>query len=82
MKTISMRDLQKRIKDCVEKSQDGYVVVTRRGEPAALLIGVKGQDWEDIVLQTSRSFWKLIQRRRSEKTVPLQEARKRLGGEK
>ena len=38
MKTVNARDLQKRIKECVDMSQRGQVVVTRRGKPAAVLV--------------------------------------------
>ena len=48
MKTISVRDLQKKIRESVRNAQDDRVVVTRNGEPAALLIGVEGQDWEEL----------------------------------
>ena len=79
MKTINVRDLQKRIKECVEASQKERVVVTRHGRPAAVLIGVEGRDWEDVFYQTSPAFWRLIERRRKGKTVPLAEMRRRLG---
>ncbi len=79
MKTISVRDLQKKIRRCVETAQKERVVITRRGRPAVLMIGVEGSDWEDIVYQTSPAFWKMIQARREEKPVSLQEMRKRLG---
>ena len=78
MKTINVRDLQKKIKECVTTSQTEKVVVTRHGQPAAILIGVEGQDWEDLLLETSPAFWKLIEARRGEKTIPLAKARKRL----
>ena len=40
MKTISVRDLQKNIKEIVDAAQRDRIVVTRRGEPAAVLLGV------------------------------------------
>ncbi len=64
MKTVSVRDLQKTIKKCVDAAQEERIVVTRNGKPAALLIGLEGQDWETVMLQTSPSFWKLIEKRR------------------
>ena len=79
MKTISVRDLQKGIRKTVEASQKDKVVVTRNGSPSALIIGVEGKDWESVVLQTSAPFWKMIEKRRGEKTISLSEARKRLG---
>jgi len=80
MKTISVRDLQQRIRECVQASQKDRVVVTKHGAPAAILIGVEGYDWEQLVLQTSPAFWKMIEQRRGERTVPLAEVRRRLHG--
>ncbi|MBI3319181.1 MAG: type II toxin-antitoxin system Phd/YefM family antitoxin [Candidatus Omnitrophica bacterium] len=42
MKTISVREFQKRIRNCVKASQKDRVVVTRHGAPTVLLIGVDG----------------------------------------
>ena len=77
MKTINVRELQKHVRGCVKASQRDRVVVTRHGIPTALIIGVEGIDWETLALQTNPSFWKMIEKRRSEKTVSL-EAMKRL----
>ena len=78
MKTVTARELQKRIKECVDMSQEDRVVITRRGKPAAVLLGVEGRDWEDLVLQTSPTFWKLIEERRKQPTISLTELRGRL----
>lgn len=78
MKTIAVRDLQKRVRESVEVAQREPVVVTRHGRPAAVLIGVEGQDWEDLVFQMSPDFWRMIQRRRKQKTIPMTEVRRRL----
>ncbi len=79
MKTVSVRDLQKTLRKRVAESQKERVIVTRRGHPAAVLIGVEGMDWESIVLGTDDSFWKMIQRRRRQKAAPLASVRRRLG---
>ncbi len=60
MKTISVRELQKCIKDCVDHSQKACVVVTRHGRPSAVLIGVEGKDWEQVVTQTAPELSKYI----------------------
>jgi prevent-host-death family protein len=78
MRTINVRDLQKRIRECVSAAQKEKIVITRHGRPAAIVIGVEGQDWEDIVLQTSPAFWRLIEARRKQETISLAEARLRL----
>ena len=76
MKTISVRGLQKHIRDCVDASQRSRVVVTRHGVPAALMIGVEGSDWETLALQTNPSFWRLIEQRRKDRPVSLDEMRR------
>ena len=78
MKTVTARDLQKKVKECVDTAQEERVVITRRGGPAAVLVGVEGKDWEDLVLQTSPAFWKLIEERRKQATISFKELRARI----
>ena len=78
MKTVSVRDLQKSVRQRVDESQRERVIVTRRGHPAAVLIGVEGLDWEQVLLQTDDSFWRMIHRRRRQKGTPLAVVRRRL----
>ena len=79
MKTINVRQLQKRIRGCVKAAQRDRVVVTRHGIPTALIIGVEGTDWDTLALQTNPSFWRMIQRRRSGKTISLEAMKKWAG---
>jgi len=78
MRTVSVRDLQLSIKECVQYAQKDRVVVTQHGEPSAVIIGVKGMDWESMVMETNKSFWKMIHKRRAQPTVSLEEARSHL----
>ena len=78
MRSITVRDLQKSVKDCVDSSQKERVVVTRHGRPAAVLVGVEGSDWEDLFYQTRSSFWRMIAELRKQKSLPLGEVIKRL----
>jgi len=78
MKTVSMKNLQKHLKKSLDAAQQHKVVITRKGKPAAILIGVEGEDWETVVLQTSAPFWKLIEKRRKQKTVLLREMKQAL----
>ena len=68
----------KKVKECVDWSQEDRVVITRHGKPSAVMVGVEGKDWEDLVLQTSSSFWKLIEERRKQPTISIKELRTRL----
>lgn len=81
MKTVTVRDLQKSVKKAVDSAQDDRVVVTRHGQPAAVLVGVEGQDWETVVLETSAELWKLIEDRRGEATVSREELERTLAGD-
>jgi prevent-host-death family protein len=78
MKTVTIRDLQKKIKDCVDEAQQDRIVITRRGKPAAVLVGVEGQEWENVILETNPTFWKLIQRRRKQSTLSLGQLKSQL----
>lgn len=75
---LTVQDLQKKVKQCVEEAQQGRVVITRRGRPAAVLVGVAAEDWDAVVLQTDPAFWKLIRGRRKQPTISLGQLRKRL----
>jgi prevent-host-death family protein len=78
MKTVNARDLQKKIKQCVDVSQQDRIVITCRGKPAAVMVGVEGKDWEEVALQTSSNFWKLVEERRNQPTISMKELRKRI----
>lgn len=78
MKTISVRELQKKVRECVDAAQSDRVVITRRGKPAAVLVGVEGAEWETVVLETNAAFWKLIEKRRKQRTISLTELKKRM----
>jgi len=78
MKTVPVRDLQKKLKQSIDEAQGDRVVITRRGKPTALLLGVEGKDWETVILETDPTFWKLIQQRRKEPTIPIKELKARL----
>lgn len=80
MKTIAVRELQKKIKETVADAQKDRVVITRQGKPAAVMVGVEGQDWESVVLETDPAFWKLISKRRKETTISFQELKTRING--
>ena len=78
VKTVTVRDLQKKVKQCVDDAQQDRVVVTRRGKPAAVLVGVEGAAWDAVVLQTDPAFWKMVRARRKQATLSLEQLRTRL----
>ncbi len=70
------------LESCVSRAQRERLVLTRKGKPVALLAGVKGLDPEQLELGSDDKFWKLITRRRKQKTINRPELEKRLGGGK
>lgn len=82
MKTVTVRDLQKKVKECVDDAQADRVIITRRGKPAAVLLGVEGQDWDAVVLETDPSFWRMVRARRKQPTISLARLKMRLRGSK
>jgi prevent-host-death family protein len=68
MKLIGIREARERLSAMVTQAQRERVVLTRHGRPAALLIGIEGEDLEDVVLKTSEQFWSELaeQRRRND----------------
>lgn len=78
MRVVSVSNFQKSVKACVDEAQEDRVIITRHGKPAAVLVGVEGEDWESVVLQTDPKFWKLIRRRRKQRTISLAELKRQL----
>ena len=45
------------------------MVISRKGKPVALVVGIEGLDREQIELGASDKFWKLIVKRRKQETL-------------
>ena len=54
---------------CVSDAQSERIIITRDGNPVALVVGVQGLDEEQVQLGSSDEFWELITQRRKEKTL-------------
>lgn len=79
MKTVALREAKQSLSGYVEHAQRERVLITKHGKPAALVIGVEGQDIEDVLLRQDPAFWKLVEERRRQRTVPLADVRRSLG---
>lgn len=78
MKIVAIREVKQTLSARVEESQQESVIITRHGKPVAVLVGVEGQDLEEVMLQCSPGFWEMIQTsRRSNKRQSLAELRRR-----
>ena len=71
MKTIGLE--KNSLDSCIDEAQQERVIVTRKGKPVALIIGI---DEEQLDLGRDDSFWKLIEERRNQDTVGREELQK------
>ena len=76
MKVISLDEAN--LEDCIRDAQQGRVVLTRKGKPVALLLGVTGLDLEQIELGHSDELWATLRQRRNQKTITRKELEERL----
>jgi prevent-host-death family protein len=80
MKVMGLREAKQSLSVCIEKAQKDRVLITRHGKPAAVVIGVAGQEMEDVILQMDPKFWEMIEERRTNSsTVSIEEVRARYG---
>ena len=78
MKTIKVEDTGLAAK-YVSQAQREAVVLTERGCPAVVLVGVRELDDEQIQLGLDDEFWKMIVARRKQPTISHEEMKRRLG---
>jgi hypothetical protein len=78
MKTIGLEHAT--LGTCIKDARRDRVVVTRKGKPVALVLGVEGLDEEQLQLGSSDKFWTLIEERRRQKAISRRELEKILDG--
>ncbi len=78
MKTVDIRETT--LDACVLDAQQDRVVVTRGGNPVALVVGIEGLDEEQARLGGSDEFWKLIAARREEPTMDRSALEQKMDG--
>ena len=76
MKVVGVQDTN--LEECLREARQQGVVLTKKGKPIALLVGVEGLDLEQIELGHSDEFWQLIRARRRQGTISRKELDKRL----
>ncbi len=64
MKFVGVREAQAQLSGIVDQSQRERIVLTRHGQPIAVLTGVQGKDLEAVLLDQDPEFRKLIEERR------------------
>jgi prevent-host-death family protein len=78
VKVVSINDVKSKLGDYCKQAQEQTVLITKRGRPLAVVIGVAGHDLEDLLTASDPSFWRLIEERRRQRTISNSEMRRRL----
>lgn len=71
MKLVAMHEAKAKLTEYVAVSQKDRVIITSHGKPVAVMVGVQGEDLEDLLTRTNPEFWEMIARVRGEVTIPL-----------
>jgi prevent-host-death family protein len=80
MTKTTEKELQLNLDSILTRVQSERLVISRRGKPCAVLVGIEGYDAEDLKLASSPDFWQMIKARRtSGKSLPLAELEARVG---
>lgn len=66
------------LENCVDEAQRGNILVTRDGQPVAIVVGVVGMDMEQIELGSSGRFWSFISERRRQPAISRRELERRV----
>lgn len=83
MKVVALGRAKNELSAYVDAAQHDRVLVTRHGKPAAIIIGVEGEEFEDLMTRSDPDFWRMIEsRRKASKTISSDEMRRRLGAPK
>ena len=78
MKKTTIEQFAQDLNGFVEAAQQEQVLITREGKPLALLVGVEGKDEEQLDLEASPEFWRMIEECRKGPTVKLKDVRAEL----
>ena len=78
MKVLAIREAKAGLSAALDEAQHERVLITRNGKPSAIVIGVEGHDYEDVLLMSNPRFWEMIEAsRRDPTTYTMAEIRKR-----
>lgn len=79
MKVVGLGKAKNSLSAYVDQAQKDRVLITRHGRPSALIIGVEGEDFEDLMTRSDPEFWQMTEeRRKTSKTITAEEMRRRL----
>jgi len=69
MRVLAMRDAKAGLSATLDEAQHDRVLITRNGKPSAIVIGVEGREFEDVLLMANPKFWQMIEASRRDPRV-------------
>jgi len=81
MKEIPVEDISADADGLAAKLRTGGTVLRHHGTPLALVLSLDLYDSEDMNYMRSPGFWKMIDERRKQATIPWEQAKQELFGE-
>lgn len=76
MKLVAMHEAKAKLSEYIAASQKDRVLITNHGRPAAIVIGVEGEELEDLMTRANPKFWEMIEEARKQPTISLAEAKR------
>ena len=64
MKETTIEGFSQNVATLLDQAQQERILVTRDGKPFAFVVGVANKDQEDLRLEASPEFWRMIEERR------------------
>ena len=78
MKEATIEQLTNDVSGILSAAQRERVLVTSDGRPVAVVVGIANKDAEDLQLETSPEFWRMIEQRRRASLVKLTDVESQL----
>jgi prevent-host-death family protein len=69
MKVLAIREAKAGLSATLDEAQHERVLITRNGKPSAIVIGVEGHDYEEVLLMANPRFWEMIEASRKDPTT-------------
>lgn len=73
MKEMTLERFTQDVQELLEDAQQERILITREGAPFAIVVGIADKDLEDLRLEGSPEFWRMIEERRRDRTVRLED---------
>lgn len=78
MRAATEKNNPRTLWDLSKEVAPGFIRLTRRGKLVAYVLLASHYDEEDLGYMTDPSFWKMIEQRKKEPTIPWEQVKARL----